>query len=39
MLSYLGKVLIVLSLCFQAYILLERKSVSDDFNSKLLVVL
>lgn len=39
MLSYLGKVLIVVSLCFQAYILLERKSIAEDFNSKLLVAL
>ena len=36
MLSYLGKLLITLSLCFQGYILLTNEVISDQFNSKLL---
>ncbi len=39
MLSCLGKLLIVVSLVFQAYVLYENANVSTDFNTKLLAAL
>lgn len=39
MLSCLGKILIVVSLCFQAYLLFESETVSKHFNDKLTTAL
>jgi hypothetical protein len=39
MLSFLGKLLIVVSLVFQAYILFENQTVAKEFNAKLLAAL
>lgn len=39
MLSWLAKLLIALSLIFQAYVLFENQSVAKDFNAKLVAAL